>query len=393
MKKIVVDAGHGGEDQGASGNGIIEKDLTLKISKYMKDRFDELGIPASLTRDSDITLNPTDRVDKVLSFYGNGNDVIVLANHITAGGGDGFEIVYGLRNKDTLAKKIAQEIENTGQNVRKYYQRRLPSDSSKDYYYIIRNTPNTEALLVEYGFLDSTADDVNQLKDNWQDYAEAVVKAVTEYIGVPYYTQTDEYYTVEKGDSLWSIAKKFGTTVDNLKSINNLSGNMLSIGQKLKISESASPSSGTYYTVKKGDTLYSIASKNGLTVNELKSLNNLTSDTLTIGQSLLIDKAPSPSTDITTYTVKKGDSLYKIAKQYNTTVSNLMTINNLKSSNLSIGQKLKVPVSNTSQNIYTVKSGDTLYSIARANNTTVSDLIAKNNLSTSTLSVGQKLLI
>lgn len=359
----------------------------------MKDRFDELGIPASLTRDSDITLNPTDRVDKVLSFYGNGNDVIVLANHINAGGGDGFEIVYGLRNKDTLAKKIAQEIETTGQNVRKYYQRRLPSDSSKDYYYIIRNTPNTEALLVEYGFLDSTADDVNQLKNNWQDYAEAVVKAVAEYIGVPYYTQTDEYYTVEKGDSLWSIAKKFGTTVDNLKSINNLSGNMLSIGQKLKISESASPSSGTYYTVKKGDTLYSIASKNGLTVNELKSLNNLTSNTLTIGQSLLIDKAPSPSTDITTYTVKKGDSLYQIAKQYNTTISNLMTINNLKSSNLSIGQKLKVPVSNTSQNIYTVKSGDTLYSIAHANNTTVSDLIAKNNLSTSTLSVGQKLLI
>ena len=117
--------------------------------------------------------------------------------------GDGFEIVYGLRNKDTLAKKIAREIENTGQNVRKYYQRRLPSDSSKDYYYIIRNTPNTEALLVEYGFLDSTADDVNQLKDNWQDYAEAVVKAVTEYIGVPYYTQTDEYYTVEKGDTIF----------------------------------------------------------------------------------------------------------------------------------------------------------------------------------------------
>lgn len=130
---------------------------------------------------------------------------IILFNHNkdTSGGGDGFEIVYGLRNKDTLAKKIAQEIENTGQNVRKYYQRRLPSDSSKDYYYIIRNTPNTEALLVEYGFLDSTADDVNQLKDNWQDYAEAVVKAVTEYIGVPYYTQTDEYYTVEKGDTIF----------------------------------------------------------------------------------------------------------------------------------------------------------------------------------------------
>lgn len=83
-----TDTCHGGEDQGASGNGIIEKDLTLKISKYMKKRFDELGIPSSLTRDSDITLNPTDRKDKVLSFYSNGDDVIVLDNHINAGGQD-----------------------------------------------------------------------------------------------------------------------------------------------------------------------------------------------------------------------------------------------------------------------------------------------------------------
>ena len=131
-KKIVIDAGHGGDDPGASDNGIIEKDLTLKISKYMKNRFDELGIQNSITRTDDTTLNPTDRVKKVLSFYGDGSDVIVLSNHINAGGGDGFEIVYALRNNDTLAKKIAQEVENAGQNVRKYYQRRLPSNSSKD---------------------------------------------------------------------------------------------------------------------------------------------------------------------------------------------------------------------------------------------------------------------
>lgn len=86
-KKIVIDSGHGGEDGGASGNGIIEKDLTLKISKYMKQRFDELGIPNQMTRTEDVTLNPADRVNKVLSFYGDGKDVIVLSNHINAGGG------------------------------------------------------------------------------------------------------------------------------------------------------------------------------------------------------------------------------------------------------------------------------------------------------------------
>ena len=85
-KKIVIDAGHGGDDPGASGNGIVEKELTLKIAQYLKKRFDELGIQSSLTRDSDITLDPTDRVEKVLSFYGNGDDVIVLSNHINAGG-------------------------------------------------------------------------------------------------------------------------------------------------------------------------------------------------------------------------------------------------------------------------------------------------------------------
>ena len=394
-KKIVIDSGHGGEDGGASGNGIIEKDLTLKISKYMQQRFDEVGIANQMTRTDDIALNPTDGVNKVLSFYGDGKDVIVLSNHINAGGGDGFEIVYALRNNDTLARKITQEIENTGQNVRKYYQRRLPSNSSKDYYYIIRETPNTEALLVEYGFLDSTGDDVSQLKNNYEELAEAVVKAVASYIGVPYTPKTDEYYTVEKGDSLWSIANKFNTTVANLKSLNNLSSNLLQIGQKLKINATKVDQPNEYYSVKKGDTLYSIAAKNNLTVPELKNLNNLKYDNLSIGQTLLIKKTPKENTNITTYTVKKGDTLYSIARKYNTTVNAITTLNNLTSNSLSIGQTLKIPVStqNTIEKTYTVKSGDTLYSIAKKYNTTVSELINRNNLKTSNLSVGQELII
>ena len=89
-KKIVIDAGHGGEDPGTSANGIIEKNKTLEISKYLHKRFNELGIENAMTRESDITLGPSDRPKKVQSFYGNGNDVIVLSNHINAGGGDGY---------------------------------------------------------------------------------------------------------------------------------------------------------------------------------------------------------------------------------------------------------------------------------------------------------------
>ena len=69
MAKIVIDPGHGGTDGGASGNGIVEKDLTLEISKYMYDKFDELGIPVSITRTTDETLNPTERVERSLEAF------------------------------------------------------------------------------------------------------------------------------------------------------------------------------------------------------------------------------------------------------------------------------------------------------------------------------------
>lgn len=72
---------------------------------------------------------------------------------------------------------------------------------------MLRNTGNTDAIIVEYGFLDSKLDDVNQLKNNWQNYAEAVVKAVSEYLNIPYNTNTNPSnegtYTVVSGDTFF----------------------------------------------------------------------------------------------------------------------------------------------------------------------------------------------
>lgn len=87
-KKVVIDAGHGGADPGTIANGITEKDYTLKISQYIKKRLDDLGIENSMTRTGDETLGPNVRPERAQSFYGNGKDVIVLSNHINAGGGN-----------------------------------------------------------------------------------------------------------------------------------------------------------------------------------------------------------------------------------------------------------------------------------------------------------------
>ena len=394
--KIVIDAGHGGDDPGASGNGIIEKDLNLKIANYMYDRFRELGVPVKIIRSTDETISPDERVDRVLDAFGNSDDVIVISNHINAGGGEGAEVIYALRNKDTLSNLVLDELAKEGQKIRKAYQRRLPSNTSKDYYFMQRNTGITEPITVEYGFLDNAAD-AQKLKENYIDYAEAVVRAVLNYIG--YTTPTDNNtYIVKKGDSLWSISKKYGVTVEELKAANNLSSNLLNVGQVLKIpTESAPPEDYIVYTVKKGDTLYRIANEYNTTVDNLIKYNNLSSPNLSIGQKLLIPGKEIEQLDYDTYIVKSGDTLYKIANTYDTTVDNLLDINNLSTNLLSIGQKILVPKKLEEPNDgyleYTVKSGDSLYSIANRYNTTVDELKKINNLNSNLLSIGQLLKI
>ena len=400
VRKVIIDPGHGGTDSGATGNNLLEKDYNLLISKYMYDRFKELGVPVAITRDSDTTLSPSDRVNTILNKFGNSSDVILISNHVNSGGGEGAEVIYALRNKDTLARRILENIGSTGQETRKYYQRRLPSDTSKDYYFIHRNTGNLEPLIVEYGFIDNTKD-VEFLKENYKELAEAVISAVANYIGVPYSPPegiTTNTYVVQKGDSLYSIANKLGTTVSELKKENNLTTNTLQIGEVLRIpTKEIYEGEENVYIVQKGDTLYSIAVANNTTVDELKRMNNLTSNILSTGQLLKIPSALLPES---TYIVKKGDSLYSIATKYNTTVDELKRINNLTSNILSIGQVLKLPSDKVSdiekeENTisYTVQKGDSLYSIARKYSTTIDKIKDLNNLTTNLLSIGQVLLI
>lgn len=378
----------------------------------MYDRLRELGIPADLTRDYDENLSRTERLRRANEAFGGSRNAILISNHINAGGGEGAEVIYALRNNSTLAQSILEEIGSEGQIMRKYYQRRLPEDPSKDYYYIIRETAPMQSLLVEYGFIDNANDRV-KLQNNLLNYVEAVVRAIAEYAGVPYTPPEgsgNNFYTVVKGDSLWSIARKFGVTVQALRDANNLTSDTLTVGQLLRIPTSGGTDNGTggnvTYTVQRGDSLWSIASRYGISVNDLRQANNLTSDTLSVGQVLIIpgvsdgnegNNGMGPST---TYTVVRGDSLWSIANRFGVTVQQIRDANNLTTDVLSVGQVLTIPgvSDNEDENngavfYYTVERGDSLWSIARRFGITVQEIRDANNLTSDTLSVGQSLII
>lgn len=157
------------------------------------------------------------------------------------------------------------------------------------------------------------------------------------------------------------------------------------------------------YKVQSGDTLWKISTANNLSVQNLIDYNNLTSSTIFVGQtiSLLAPHSHETTPQTTTYTVKAGDSLSLIAKNYQTTVTNLKTINNLTSDLINIGQVLKVvtgsavqqpaPAPTTTATTYTVQSGDTLWKIAINNKLTVDQLKSFNQLTSDVIHVGQVL--
>lgn len=146
-------------------------------------------------------------------------------------------------------------------------------------------------------------------------------------------------YTVQRGDDLFRIANRFGTTVATLQVFNGLpNANRINAGQTICINNAT-------YIVQSGDTLNSIASRLGVSVSELERVNNITNPSLIeTGQQLLIPSTSVPSL----YTVQMGDTLTKIAGRYGTTVSVLAQTNHITNVNLIlVGQVLVVPVGGT----------------------------------------------
>ena len=161
--------------------------------------------------------------------------------------------------------------------------------------------------------------------------------------------------------------------------------------------------------MQRGDTLYKIANQYGVSVNDIIEFNQLTSTGLIIGQQLLIPtNNQTEESETITYTIKSGDSLWKISQSCNISINEIVNLNNLQTTVLQPGDTLLLPntcnfdgnnninndTNNNSEYLrYIVTNNDTLYGIARKYGVTVAELVELNNLPTNLLVIGQELLI
>ena len=234
---------------------------------------------------------------------------------------------------------------------------------------------------------------------------------------------TDTYtgsYRVRSGDTVSQIAEKFDIKTSDLKRANKLKNNNIRVGQKLSVPRTTSnlvtksSKKDQVYIVRKGDTLNAIANKFNVKVKTLKKYNNLKTSRLDIGDRIRVPDSSlivTKSGDIQ-YKVVKGDSLLKIANNFNVSVRSLKSANGLNSNNIHVGDKLIIPPTSTikrssgtsvaksskkSKNAtiinYRVRGGDTLSSIARKHNSSVTKIKQANNLMGNSIYSGQKLKV
>jgi len=235
-------------------------------------------------------------------------------------------------------------------------------------------------------------------------------------------------YQVRKGDTISEIAQKFNVTIMQLRKWNKLSSNKIVAGQLLTVhgkelvqslGDNTTKKNSNYisYTIKTGDTIGEIAELYNVSIAEIKNWNNLTSNKLIAGKSLAIysdsknDKISSSSeshkasamSDKNIHIVKRGESLGSISEQYNVRINDLKEWNNLKDSNIKVGQEIAInkQASATTKNmnnkpsdrIHKVKEGESLWTIAKLYKVLVADIMNWNNLKSDRVKIGQKLKI
>jgi len=246
-----------------------------------------------------------------------------------------------------------------------------------------------------------------------------------------------KYHRVKSGETLSSIAKKYGISVTELKQINRLKGNVIHPHQNLKIKETAIQQNSSalannsavtdaenvtsalpaenqnrepentasfVHKVEKGETLFSISKKYGISIDELQKINHLANSNIHPGQKLQIDTDTPTLQEIqtaTTYSVKHGETLSSVARKFGVSVEELKEWNQLNGNNLRSGQKLMIDKSPTTAStgkdenriIHKVASGESLHSIARKYGCKTENIKDWNHKSNNNIKAGEKLIL
>ncbi|OTN75127.1 hypothetical protein A5886_000197 [Enterococcus sp. 8G7_MSG3316] len=253
-------------------------------------------------------------------------------------------------------------------------------------------------------------------------------------------TTSGSTYTVVSGDSVWSVANKYGISMDQLRSANNIQNDFIYPGQTLAVSGSTNTATSSTtvslvnknattaasatgsYTVVSGDSVWSVANKYGISMDQLRSANNIQNDFIYPGQTLSVSSSSSTTSTASTsnttstanttttsskgtYTVVSGDSVWSIANKNNISMDQLRSINNIQNDFVYPGQQLSITGASTtstsssttsttaSAGTYTVASGDSVWGIANQFGISTDQFIQWNNIQNNFIYPGQSVRV
>ncbi len=413
---IAIDAGHGGEDPGAIGHrGSREKVITLSIANRLQkvinadsrmrailvrtgDYYIDLNRRRTMAREQGADIFVSIHADAFTKRSANGLSVFALSQRgatsamakALADKENASDLIGGvsLANKDVVLAQVLVDLSmtntisesvNLGGRVLRELAKvgRLHSKRVEQASFVVLKSPDMPSILIETGFITNLDEERKLRSSAYQNkLAKAIHKALGDYYEqTPYYSQASysspvvgvgggatnsargqaarpDRHKVRRGDSLSSIALKYGTTVAELKRVNKLRRDTVMLGQRLTLPAGNSRASGAstkgVHVVKRGDSLSKISARYNVTINALKRLNGLRSNTLYLGQKikLPVGSVRGGSTQAakpTHHKVTRGDTLSEIAERYGVSMSQLMRANNMRSRTVRLGQKLKIP--------------------------------------------------
>ncbi len=214
--------------------------------------------------------------------------------------------------------------------------------SSRRTWYRVRRGDSLSVLASRFGMSVSTLKRLNGISGNLIRPGQRL-RVNQGIVETGQETGKPTWYRVRRGDSLSVLAKRFGMSVSTLKRLNGISGNLIRTGQRLRVNRGiVETGNATWYRVRRGDSLSMLAKRFGVSVRTLKRLNGISGNLIRTGQRLRVNRGVVETGNATWYRVRRGDNLWSIAKRFRVSVQDLKVLNNLPSSLIQVGRMLLI---------------------------------------------------